>query len=86
MTNTEDPNVNSQRILSWLDCRSGHFAAQTGTGTGPSEALYRTKDNRWILQYLSQASDDRTRESITEAQARDWLVRNAQPDAIICKD
>lgn len=53
------------------------------TGTAwDSEALWRTAQGRWVLhEWARRDGDTETWRYIDDEQARDWLLRNAYPDA-----
>lgn len=47
------------------------------------EQLYRTKGGRWVLEYIDQTNKDNYQiKFIDEDEAKEWLERNDEPEAI----
>ena len=54
-------------------------------GTGRGTAVWRTRDERWVLENWTSWQDERsTYEFIDLEKAREWLIRNEE-DAAVAK-
>lgn len=52
-------------------------------GTGRGQAVIRTSQGRWVLQHWTRWQGESGRhEYITDEQARDWLLRNNEDEAV----
>lgn len=70
----------SERAERWSDANhNGHGAG----GVGRGEAVVRTAQGRWVLQHWTAwQGESADHEYITADEAREWLIRNDEDDAV----